>query len=297
MGKPIAFSCMITTRNRVDSLRRTLQRLEKLDPRLAEILVTADGCADGTVEFLERWKVEGGKKGERRVIVNEKGVGSVASRDRMMREAKGELVLALDDDSYPEDAGCLATLDRIFQADLRLGIAVFPQRTDEFPETLEQEHFGPERPVASFACAAACLRVSTYRSLPGFESIFSHMYEEPDYALQCLGHEWGVRWFPQVTIRHHWKRRGRNEIKNHHLHARNELWSTLMRCPMPHALGVIAFRVVSQAAYAARRGPGWLVQEPVWWCQAFAAVPQALQRRKPLPWKSYFQWLLLKRLN
>ena len=186
--------------------------------------------------------------------MNETAKGSVASRDRMMREAKGEFVLALDDDSYPEQMNCLETIAKIFQERPRLAVASFPQRTEEYPETLTQADYGAEHPVRSFASSGACLRASAYRSLPGFEPMFFHMYEEPDYALQCVANGWEVRFFPQITIRHHWTGSGRSEIRNHHRHARNELWSTLMRCPMPQALGVIAYRIFSQARYAASRG-------------------------------------------
>ena len=39
---------------------------------------------------------------EARLFVNQIGLGSVASRDRMMRAARGDLVMALDGDSHPE---------------------------------------------------------------------------------------------------------------------------------------------------------------------------------------------------
>lgn len=360
-------SVMITTRNRLAELQRTLEVLQTLDPAPSEILVTADGCTDGTVEFLEAWSsgraaavsgeewrvagegpdggvkseelgVAGGAKDEglkgqrdggerisdvgdrrsedneqmsecrrrisenrgqgpdaggtvRRVFVNETGMGSVASRDRMMRAARGDLVLALDDDSYPEQKDCVAALRNLFFNNPRLAVASFPQRTDEYPETLTQTDFGPERPVRSFASSGACLRVSTYRALPGFEPMFFHMYEEPDYCLQCIGKGWEVRFCSHVTIRHHWTGSGRSEMRNHHLHARNELWSTIMRCPMPQALPMVIYRVVSQARYAAKRGPVWILQEPVWWWQALCGVAAASKRRCPVSWEGYLAWM------
>lgn len=110
---------------------------------------------------------------EVRLFINKIGQGSVASRHRMMQEARGELVLAIDDDSYPEQLNCLEILSGVFEARPRLAIASFPQRTDEYPQSLQQTDFGSEMPVRSFANSGACLRVSAYRSLPGFEPIFS----------------------------------------------------------------------------------------------------------------------------
>ncbi len=288
----INISLMITTRNRSGDLARTLGVIRRLDPRPLEVLITADGCTDDTEEVVENE----GRKGEIkniRIIVNETGRGSVASRDRMMREAKGDLVLALDDDSYPEQADCLATLRYLFGENPTLAVATFPQRTDEYPETMKQENFGDTRAVRSFPCSGACLRVSTYRSLPGFETMFFHMYEEPDYALQCVAAGWGVVFFPSITIRHHWTGSGRSELRNHHRHARNELWSTVMRCPFPQMLFMITWRLLSQARYAANRGFSWLIREPFWWREAIKGIPQALSRRHPVSWAGYRKWLSL----
>ena len=278
---------MITTKNRSLDLMRTLGIVKKLNPQPLEVLITADGCSDGTLEMVAR------ESPSARLIVNEQSRGSVASRDRMMREAKGDLVLALDDDSYPEQMDCLRTLQGLFEKNTKLAIASFPQRTDEYPTTLTKENFPEAHPVRSFACSGACLRVSAYLSLQGFEPMFFHMYEEPDYALQCVSNGWEVRYDPVVSIRHHWTGSGRSELRNHHRHARNELWSTVMRCPFPQMLVMIAWRIISQARYAARRGIAWLIQEPLWWWNAIKGISMALGRRHPVSWEGYKKWLSL----
>lgn len=279
-------SIMITTRNRLKDLQRTCDVLTRLDPAPYEVLVTADGCTDGTVEYLQA------NYPDFRLTINDQGRGSVASRAAMMQQATGDLVLALDDDSYPEQFNCLAILASIFEKHPKLAIATFPQRTDEYPQTLTQKDFGSSKPVRSFANSGACLRVSTYRSLPGFEPMFFHMYEEPDYAIQCIANDWQVHYFPEITIRHHFSSVRRNEVRNHHLHARNEFWSVMIRCPAPYCILLALYRILSQARYALKRGPNWLIQEPKWWWQAFKSLPQALKQRQPLPWNGYRSWLL-----
>lgn len=276
---------MITTLNRVDELGRTLDRVRGLLPVPDEVWVVADGCTDGTADFVREWHPQV------RLIVHETSMGSVASRAEIMAQVGGDLVLAIDDDSYPEQTDCLIRLTALFEKRPKLAIATFPQRTDEYPETLEQQDFGPEQRVRSFPNSGACLRVSTYRSLPGFEPIFFHMYEEPDYALQCVAAGWEAVCTPIVTIRHHYSSMARSEMRNHHRHARNELWSTLMRCPFPQAFGMIGYRIFSQARYAAKRGPVWLVREPLWWWQAAKGLSRAFSRRQPVSWKGYLRWL------
>lgn len=279
---------MITTRNRLADLRRTAQVLKELRPRPDEILITADGCTDGTAEFVRS------ELPEAKLTENSVGKGSVASRDRMMREASGDLVLALDDDSYPKEMDSLLRLEKLFKDRPQLAVAHFPQKTDEYPATLDQTDFGEPELTRSFANSGACFRRSIYLQLPGFEPRFFHMYEEPDYALQCVAAGFEVLFTPAITIRHHWSSRGRNEIRVHHHHARNAVWSAAMRCPIPFVFPIIALKVIAQFHFAVRRGLNWVVQEPAWWRQTLIGLPAILRKRQPVPWKGYRRWLSLK---
>jgi len=283
---------MITTRNRAADLRRTLAVLRTLNPAPLEILITADGCTDETVEILKTEKL---RSENLKIIINEAGKGSVTSRDRMMREATGELVLALDDDSYPEQPDCLHRLTSLFHLRPKMAIATFPQRSDEFPETLTQTDFGSEHLTRSFPNSGAVLLRSIYLKLPGFVPEFFHVYEEPDYALQCVAAGYEVLFTPVITIRHHYSGQNRNEIKIHQRHARNECWSAVMRCPLPQMPVLALYRMLSQFRFAVRYGGwGWVIREPLWWWQALKGIPGCLQKRQPVSWSGYKKWLSLK---
>jgi GT2 family glycosyltransferase len=280
-------SVMITTLNRLSDLQQTLKVLERLDPPPAEILITADGCTDNTVVYVQK------NFPTARLIINETGRGSVASRDAMLRQAVGDLVLSLDDDSYPEQPDCLQRIVGLFAERPKLAVANFPQRTDEYPETLAKTDFGAPCVTRTFANSAACFRKSIYLQLPGFEASFFHMYEEPDYALQCFANGYEVYFAPIITIRHHYSKLSRNGIRVHQRHARNEMWSTLMRCPFPYAAALICYRIFSQFRFASKQGLEWVIKEPVWWWQALKGVPYSLSKAKPYSWASYKQWLSL----
>src|SRR5262245_7791739 len=283
----MTISVMITTKNRIEELRRTWRTLQQLDPPPLEVLITMDGCTEDVVAAAKA------ELPEVRLFVNRIGLGSVMSRDRMMRTARGDLVLALDDDSYPEQLDCIARIVPTFESHPKLAVLHFPQRTDEYPETLEQTNFGPEQLTRTFPNSGAVLRCSTYVQLPGFESRFFHAYEEPDYAVQCVAAGYEVLFSPIITIRHHYSTQARDEIHIHHRHARNELWSALIRCPFPFVLGVLAWRVFSQFRYACKRGWSWIVREPIWWWQAVSGISYCLRRRKPVSWAGYKRWLSL----
>lgn len=284
-----SLAVMITTKNRVVDLCRTLETVKDLHPQPDEVLITVDGCTDNTLASVKTLLPNA------RLFINETGRGSVASRDHMLRAAESDLVLSLDDDSYPEQRDCVAHLKKLFRSIPQLAVAHFPQRTDEYPDTLHKIAFGGARLTGSYANSGACYRRSTYLTLAGFERCFFHMYEEPDYALQCTTAGYHVLFWPGITIRHHYSPAGRNEMNIHHRHARNELWSVLMRCPMPLVVLVIPYRIYSQARYALSRGLGWVIREPLWWSAAVKGIGGILSKRVPVANSCYWRWLKLLR--
>lgn len=279
----------IATRNRLDDLRRTLAVVAALDPPPAEVLLTADGCTDGTVEFVRA------RYPACRLTVNPEARGSSGSRDAMFRAATSDVVLILDDDSHPVETDAVARIERMFAGNPRLAVATFPQRTDEFPETLQATDFGPSLFTGTYVNCAAAIRRSVFLELGGYPAQFRIAYDEPDFALRCVCAGWQVRFETGLTIRHHYSGAQRSELRMHQTHARNELWSVLMRCPAPQLFFVAAFRAARQFGYACSRGSMWALREPQWWLACLAGLPRCLAERASLPWPRYRAWMQLVR--
>ncbi len=288
-SRPLSCTVCITTHNRRDDLVRTLNRLRELQPPPDQIVVVADGCSDETVSLVEEQypAVD--------LLAHSVACGSIPSRNEMARRTDCDIMLSLDDDSYPIEPGFIAAVRRHFEANPTLAILSFPQRTDEFPETLAQASFGAPRFVGAYANSGAAIRRSAFLEMGGYPDFFFHAYEEPDFALRCIAAGWEARFEPSLTIRHHFTSVGRNEVRTHHRHARNELWSVWMRCPWPQLPAVAVFRIVRQAGYAASRGAGWLLREPVWWLSALKGAHLCILNRKPIRWQSYRKWMQLVR--
>ena len=114
-------SVIITARDRRDELRRTLNRLFALEPPQEEIVICADGCTDGTAEMMR-------EQFPRCVLLeNESSRGSVFSRDRLLRAATGNIVVSLDDDSYPQDRDFIARLKDLFAKHSEAAVISFPE--------------------------------------------------------------------------------------------------------------------------------------------------------------------------
>ena len=279
----------IATHNRRDDLTRTLAALAQLAPAPDEIIVAADGCTDGTLEWVRA------SHPSTRLIVHDKARGSIPSRNAMAAACGCDVFVSLDDDSYPLDGDFIQRVRVLFEKNARLAVASFPQRTDEFPATLTATDFGPTEFTGSFANSGAAIRRAAFEELGGYPDFFFHAYEEPDFALRCVCAGWQVRHEPSLTVRHHFTGAQRDEIRTHQRHARNEFWSVVMRCPLPQLFAVALFRAARQFGYAWSRGLAWAAQEPRWWLAALAGVPRCLAARRALPWRGYLAWMRLVR--
>ena len=173
---------MITTGNRAEALERTCEIIAALNPQPVEVSITADGCADDTMNVIRKHLPHA------TVIINKSARGSIASRDVMMRQTRADLVFALDDDSYPEQMDCIALVSRLFEKKSKLAVLHFPQRSDEYPETLSQTEFGPAHLTRSFANFGAVLRRSTYLQLPGNTGMSIHLRYELGSLLRKCGY-------------------------------------------------------------------------------------------------------------
>lgn len=285
---PQRCSVILTTRNRREELLRTCGVLEQLDPGPDEVLIFADGCRDGSaVEVRRRFPAFHVFEGE--------GRGSIPARDFLIRRAIGDIILSFDDDSYPLRSDHIGVVRELFAMNPEIGILFFPQRTDEYPETLAKTEFGEAKLGAGFYNSAAAFRKNVYLEAGGFVTFFSHMGEEPDFAMCCIAQGKEVVFFPKLVVRHHFSAIGRNEIRNHHLHARNEMWSTWLRCPLALLPVMTAWRWTTHIRYAGRRGPKWLVREPLWWWDCLKGVPRVARNRQPVSIESYLRWIRLRR--
>ena len=283
----LSIAICIATHNRRDDLADTLRELQRLSSAADEVLVVADGCTDGTADFVAA------SYPSIRLIVHDQSRGSIPSRNEMAELTKCDVFLSLDDDSYPIEPDFLARVKEFFAQRPRLAVLSFPQRTDEAPETLHATSFGPSQFVGSYANSGAAIRRTVFRELGGYPPQFFHAYEEPDFALRCVCAGWQVWHETSLTIRHRFTPAQRHELRTHQRHARNELWSVLLRCPAPQVFAVAAFRVLRQFGYAWKRG--WAMREPVWWFRCLAGISECLSRRQPLPWPRYRAWMELVR--
>lgn len=104
-------SIMIPAFNRGDSLRTCLQKVLELEyPGKKEIFVIDDASTDHTQKILAEFKGKG-----MHFIRNEKNKGKARSLNETFLKTKGEFVVVMDGDSYPEKDMLLKTIPRFYE--------------------------------------------------------------------------------------------------------------------------------------------------------------------------------------
>jgi glycosyltransferase involved in cell wall biosynthesis len=109
MNRPL-ITLGVTTYNAVESAEAALQSALDQTWRPIEIVVVDDASTDGTKELLDRLTRE---HPEIRVFVNEVNAGVAVSRNRIIKEARGEFIAFFDDDDLSAATRVEKQLERI----------------------------------------------------------------------------------------------------------------------------------------------------------------------------------------
>jgi glycosyltransferase involved in cell wall biosynthesis len=116
---------VVTTHNRLPLLQLLVPRLLKLDG-VDELIVAADGCIDGTADYLRAQAAEDDRL---HPLVIEPNVGQPRARHRAVQAATSEFVLSLDDDVWPSDGLVEGHVERLRSSGADLVLGYMPTET------------------------------------------------------------------------------------------------------------------------------------------------------------------------
>jgi len=192
---------VIPTYNRGTRILETLRRVNACDPPPDEIWVHVD-AADGKLEAklaLEFPAVH--------ILTSEKRLGPGGGRHRCLLACSAQYAAVFDDDSYPVDADFFSVVPAIFQENPRIAVLEAQIRQRGEPEIARSCQF---RKILMFTGCGHAIRVSAYRSLPGYLSEpIAYNIEERDFALQLFCANWEIyksgklRVFHDTDLVHH----------------------------------------------------------------------------------------------
>lgn len=261
---------VIVTRDRLASLRMTLERLAAL-PERPPVVVVDNGSRDGTVEEVQAHHPDVA------VVALRENLGA-AARTVGVEQVDVPYVAFSDDDSWWAN-GALPRAAALFDACPRLGliaarILVGPQErldptcTVMAASPLERELDLPGPPVLGFVACGAVVRRDAFLAAGGFHRQFVVGGEERLLAIDLAAVAWGLAYVDAVVAHHHPSPARDLALRRRHI-ARNDLWTSWLRRPARSAgrQTLIALRAAARdpAARAglldAFRGVGWVLRE------------------------------------
>jgi GT2 family glycosyltransferase len=195
MPQPLV-TIVIPVYNQYGYTRRCLESVRGLDYKEVETLVVDNGSRDGTSTRLAEefpWV---------RVIRSETNLGYAGGCNRGMREARGEYILLLNNDTWIVDRDLLTVLARTLGDDPRIA-AVGPRIVDyDDPSRIL---FDGERDAVGFldiAGVVLLLRRSSLEEVGLFDESFFAYYEDRDLFARVRKAGWSLRHVPTVRVAH-----------------------------------------------------------------------------------------------
>ena len=240
-GESALVSIVIPSYNRLSILPCCLEALSRQTYRNCEVIIVDDGSNDGTPEFLARFQSEHADL-NLRWFVNDRNMGSNRSRNRGIREARGELVAFVDSDCIAEP-DWLEKLLRGFVSE-RVGAVTGMVKNAAPSNIYELTYKGTSRVRGSgFANRLVggnmCIRRCLLLEYPLDEDLKFGGDEEGIYLqLRAAGYE--QRLVPDAIVRHEHPFTRKSFFRQSYLGGRAAAW-LVYKYHLPQRLDVLPF--------------------------------------------------------
>lgn len=238
---------LITTKNRCDELRNALRSVVSQSVP-AEIIVIDDGSSDGTPAMLRR------EFPEARVIRHDESRGYIVRRNEGVREARGKIVISIDDDA------AFSTPDVVRQTlaeftDHRVGAIAMPYIDINRDPAVKQR--APEASAVyatdRFIGTAHALRRDVFLQVGGYRETLVHQGEEGDYCLRMLDAGFIVRLGGADPI-HHFESPRRDFRRMDYFGVRNSVLFAWQNVPLPYLLWHLPAVMIRLALFTLQPG-------------------------------------------
>lgn len=190
------FSIQISTKNRKDDLRITLNQIYSyLANDTVECLVFVDGSEDGTYEMVQE------DFPEATLFYNEISKGYLYCRNQMLNQTTADYAISLDDDAHFLTKDPLKIITNYFHENPSCGlIAARIFWGKESPEHTITS--GIVQEVKSFVGCGHIWRMQAWREIPNYPEWFQFYGEENFASLQLLKKKWEIHYVPELLVQH-----------------------------------------------------------------------------------------------
>lgn len=226
-------SVVMLSWNRLDDVRESLRRISEVTYPNLEIIVSDNGSTDGTPAMVQREFPA--------VVLLETGTNiGIEAYNHGFRIARGDFIVILDDDSFPEKTAIDRMVAR-FLADPKLGIVAFDVRNCASYDQVAgppggQEPATTECYVMGFNGAGAGVRRAVFQRVGYYPGEFFLYWNEQDLALRTLDAGYEVKFFPDIISYHKYSPVNRESRRAPFYYCRNAFWLVWKHYPLALAL-------------------------------------------------------------
>lgn len=295
-GRTPRLSVGIATRNRPVSLARCVASLAVLGDLVDQIIVVDDSSEMPVRPALEALPAALLAK---LTFISQPGQqGPIVARNTMVRLARSEFVMLLDDDAFLVDEGGVRHAFELLvnHADVgAVACAMADADGSPWPSSMQPSPVEYVSYVAAYIGFAHLLRRRLFLDLGSYRQLFHFYGEEKDYCLRLLNAGYHVVYDPKALVAHVVDPSGRSESRYLRYVVRNDCLYSLFNEPLPLPLATIPLRLCRYMRMRRHSGapdPGgflWIVKELA------AALPAVMRDRQPVQWASVRRWRQLRR--
>ena len=269
--------------NRKAEIRESLSRIREIDYPNLEVIVVDNASADGTPEVIEA------EFFEVKLIKMFKNIG-IEAYNIGFKNAKGEYIVILDDDSFPAKDSITKMVDK-FSNDTKLGVVAFDVRNfynydevkkveaDEADLVKKETAAVAENYLMAFNGAGAGVRRELLEKVGFYPEEFFLYWNEQDTAFRILDQGYRVQFFSDVVAYHKYSPKNRSSWRAPFYYTRNSFWLIWKNYPLLLALK-LTIRQIYYCLYYSLEQKTFIYLKAMG--AAFAGLSRLQGRRKPV---------------
>ena len=280
----------ITTRDRPAALARCLRSLSCIADLAPQVLVFDDASRTSAPLDAHAPGI--------RTIRDDRGVGYIVGRNRLVKEASAGAVLLLDDDAALVDGDAVRRALRVLESDPWVAAVAFAQADDAgkpWARAMQAAVSDTACYVPSFIGFAHLVRRDVFLALGGYRERFVFYGEEKDFCLRLLEAGYRTVYLPDARVMHQPDDAGRCPRRHLRYVTRNDCLAALYNDPLPRLLWILPARLVLY--FRMRRdwnvtdhwGWGWVLREVI------ENAPAILRERRAVSSRTLALWARLRR--
>ncbi|MBF4492873.1 glycosyltransferase [Flavobacterium sp. MR2016-29] len=190
------FTIVIPTKNRLEDLKITLEKLKFLfNRRDVHFLICDDGSTDGTFDYITTHfpKIE--------IFSNKVSKGIHYTRNRMMERVKSPYAINIDDDIHFITQNPIEIIEEYFDLNPNcaiLGFRIFWSKLP--PHSIETNEIAHR--MKSFCAGASVWRMSAWNAITNYPEWFFFYGEEDFASYHLFKKDWEIYYLPNVLVNH-----------------------------------------------------------------------------------------------